>query len=77
MATLATATEKKPQMSADEKPERKPVRARVDDKFKIFGGTSRMASSAVDARIFVSFFSFTIFTSRSRVREFSPMIMPP
>jgi ribose-phosphate pyrophosphokinase len=38
MATLATATEKK--MSADEKPERKPQRARVDDKFKIFCGTA-------------------------------------
>jgi ribose-phosphate pyrophosphokinase len=38
MATLATATEKK--MSADEKHERKPHRARVDDKFKIFCGTA-------------------------------------
>jgi len=38
MATLATATEKK--MSADEKTERKPQRARVDDKFKIFCGTA-------------------------------------
>src|SRR5437868_4373557 len=38
MATLATAAEKK--MSADEKPERKPHRARVDDKFKIFCGTA-------------------------------------
>ena len=38
MATLATATEKK--MSADEKPERKPHRARVDEKFKIFCGTA-------------------------------------
>jgi ribose-phosphate pyrophosphokinase len=38
MATLATATEKK--TSTDEKPERKPHRARVDDKFKIFGGTA-------------------------------------
>ena len=27
-------------MSADEKPERKPQRARVDDKFKIFCGTA-------------------------------------
>ncbi len=36
MATLATATEKK----ADEKTERKPQRARVDDKFKIFCGTA-------------------------------------
>jgi ribose-phosphate pyrophosphokinase len=40
MATLATATEKKSQVSTDEKPERKPVRARVDDKFKIFCGTA-------------------------------------
>ena len=40
MATLATATEKKVHVSADEKPERKPQRSRVDDKFKIFGGTA-------------------------------------
>src|SRR5437016_4243164 len=40
MATLATATEKKAHMSADEKPERKPHRGRVDDKFKIFCGTA-------------------------------------
>jgi len=40
MATLATATEKK--MSA-EKPERKPQRGRVDDKFKIFCGTANQA----------------------------------
>src|SRR5712692_4298286 len=40
MATLATATEKKGHMSADEKPERKPHRGRVDDKFKIFCGTA-------------------------------------
>src|SRR5258708_9172987 len=40
MATLATATEKKAQMSDDEKPERKPQRGRVDDKFKIFCGTA-------------------------------------
>jgi len=40
MATLATATEKKAQMNADEKPERKPQRGRVDDKFKIFCGTA-------------------------------------
>ncbi len=38
MATLATAAEKK--MSVDEKHERKPQRARVDDKFKIFCGTA-------------------------------------
>src|SRR5437879_13421936 len=40
MATLATATEKKPGMSPEEKHERKPQRARVDDKFKIFCGTA-------------------------------------
>jgi ribose-phosphate pyrophosphokinase len=43
MATLATATEKqekKAAMSPDEKPERKPQRARMDDKFKIFCGTA-------------------------------------
>jgi ribose-phosphate pyrophosphokinase len=40
MATLATATEKKTRMNAEEKPERKPQRARVDDKFKIFSGTA-------------------------------------
>src|SRR5438270_3831102 len=38
MATLATATDKK--MSPDEKHERKPHRARVDEKFKIFCGTA-------------------------------------
>jgi ribose-phosphate pyrophosphokinase len=40
MATLATAAEKKSHMNPDEKPERKPVRARVDDQFKIFCGTA-------------------------------------
>ena len=40
MATLATATEKKPHMSPDEKPERKAQRARLDEKFKIFCGTA-------------------------------------
>jgi ribose-phosphate pyrophosphokinase len=40
MATLATATEKKAHVNSDEKPERKPHRARVDDKFKIFSGTA-------------------------------------
>lgn len=43
MATLATATDKKPQMGAEEKPERKPQRQRVDDKFKIFSGTANEA----------------------------------
>jgi ribose-phosphate pyrophosphokinase len=43
MATLATATDKKAPMSPDEKPERKPVRLRVDDKFKIFSGTANEA----------------------------------
>jgi ribose-phosphate pyrophosphokinase len=40
MATLATATEKKAHVNSDDKPERKPQRARVDDKFKIFSGTA-------------------------------------
>jgi ribose-phosphate pyrophosphokinase len=43
MATLATATEKKAHMSADEKTDRRPQRARVDDKFKIFCGTANEA----------------------------------
>jgi len=43
MATLATATEKKSPMSPEEKPERKPTRLRVDDKFKIFSGTANEA----------------------------------
>src|SRR5207249_2208809 len=50
MATLATATEKKAHMSADEKPERKPHRGRVDDKFKIFCGT---ANESLGADVFV------------------------
>jgi ribose-phosphate pyrophosphokinase len=40
MATLATATEKKASTNPDEKSERKPHRARPDDKFKIFCGTA-------------------------------------
>jgi ribose-phosphate pyrophosphokinase len=43
MATLATVTEKKAQMGAEEKPERKPQRSRADDKFKIFSGTANEA----------------------------------
>jgi len=43
MATLATATEKKAQMTAEEKPERKPQRVRGDDKFKVFCGTANEA----------------------------------
>jgi ribose-phosphate pyrophosphokinase len=39
MATMATAAESKTQQS-EAKPERKPQRARVDDKFKIFCGTA-------------------------------------
>jgi len=39
--TTAEKTEKKPM--ADEKPERKPQRSRVDDKFKIFCGTANEA----------------------------------
>jgi ribose-phosphate pyrophosphokinase len=42
MATLATAAEKKAHASTDEK-ERKPQRARVDEKFKIFCGTANEA----------------------------------
>jgi ribose-phosphate pyrophosphokinase len=40
MAAFPTATEKKSATSAHEKPERKPHRARSDDKFKIFCGTA-------------------------------------
>src|SRR3989441_9075454 len=40
MATLATAAEKKTGMRPEDKHERKPHRARVDDKFKIFCGTA-------------------------------------
>jgi ribose-phosphate pyrophosphokinase len=43
MATLATVTEKKAQVGADEKSERKPQRSRADDKFKIFSGTANEA----------------------------------
>src|SRR5260370_32828419 len=39
-------------------------------------GTRRIASSEVDARMLVSFFSRTMFTSRSVSFAFSPMIMP-
>ena len=35
-----------------------------------------MASSAVEERMLVSFFSFVTLTSRSAGRAFSPMIMP-
>ncbi len=40
------------------------------------GGIRRMASSAVDARMFVCFFSLQMLTSMSLAREFSPTIMP-
>ena len=43
MATLATTTEKKTHVNADEKPDRKPQRPRVDDRFKIFCGTANEA----------------------------------
>src|ERR1700688_1504859 len=43
MATLATATEKKPQMGAEEKTERKHQRGRVANKLKIFSGTANEA----------------------------------
>jgi ribose-phosphate pyrophosphokinase len=42
MATLATTTEKKTHVNADEKPG-KPQRPRVDDRFKIFCGTANEA----------------------------------
>jgi len=48
MATLATATEKKAQVNADDKTERKPQRSRVDDKFKIFCGTANEPMSDED-----------------------------
>ena len=40
-ATTTEKLEKKP--APEEKPERKPVRARVDDRFKIFCGTANEA----------------------------------
>jgi hypothetical protein len=40
------------------------------------GGISRTSSSAVEERMFVSFFSFEAFTSRSSLRAFSPTTMP-
>ena len=40
------------------------------------GGISRTVSSASTARMFVSFFSFVAFTSRSSARAFSPTIIP-
>src|SRR6202163_4023389 len=43
MATVATVTEKKAQIVADEKSERKPQRSRADDRFKIFCGTANEA----------------------------------
>ncbi len=45
-------------------------------RFSAFTGTSRMASSALDARMLVIFFSRTTFTSRSLSRECSPTTMP-
>src|SRR5689334_22912543 len=43
MATTATATEKKVQQPEAKPDPRKPQRARVDDKFKIFSGTANVA----------------------------------
>ena len=40
------------------------------------GGINRTASSAVDARILVCFFSLVMLTSMSLARAFSPTIMP-
>src|SRR5450432_1644070 len=45
-------------------------------RFRMRGGTRRMPSSEVEARILVSFFSLTMFTSRSASRAFSPTIIP-
>ena len=40
MATIATTTDKKNQPAEQAKAERKPQRARRDDKFKIFSGSA-------------------------------------
>jgi len=40
------------------------------------GGISRISSSALAARMFVSFLGFEAFTSRSSERAFSPTIIP-
>ena len=40
------------------------------------GGMSRIASSAVEARMLVCFFSLVTLTSMSLTRAFSPMIIP-
>ena len=40
------------------------------------GGIRRIASSALDARMLVCFFSFVTLTSMSLGRAFSPMTMP-
>ena len=40
MATIATTTDKKSQADEQSKPERKPQRARRDEKFKIFSGSA-------------------------------------
>src|SRR5437667_31706 len=45
-------------------------------RFNCLKGTRRIASSAVEERMLVSFFSRTTFTSRSVSFAFSPMIMP-
>src|ERR1700723_2888411 len=45
-------------------------------RFICWKGTRRIASSAVEARMLVSFFSRTAFTSRSLSLAFSPTIMP-
>src|SRR6202521_228630 len=52
MATLATASEKKAHANSREKPERKPQRPRVDDKFKSFSGTAneRLADDVCEFR---------------------------
>jgi len=40
------------------------------------GGIRRTSSSAVEERMFVSFFSLVALTSRSSARAFSPTTMP-
>src|SRR5512143_482514 len=52
------------------------MNSRADSRERIRGGTSRSASSAPAARMFVSFFSFVMFTSMSTGRVFSPTIIP-
>lgn len=43
MGTVTAAAEKKTQQATDAKSERKPMRGRPEDKFKIFSGTANQA----------------------------------